>query len=119
MTQPGDPGARGWRVRHRPARALAAALLLAGFVGCWTHARASAPAEPVPVITHTRQYCDELSERAASLYRKASPPLEEARLLAAEGDRLCSQGQIRPGIIRLRRAIMLLRVQAQPEAAGR
>ena len=97
-------------------RVLATAMLATAMMA---DAQASAPSEPVRVITHTRQYCEELSVRAAVLRQQAPAPLEEARLLAAEGDRLCGQGQIRPGIIRLRRAIMLLRAQARPDVPGR
>lgn len=61
------------------------------------------------VITNTREYCEELSARAGQLRQARRFPLAEADMLAAEGDRLCAQGQIRPGIMRLRRAIMLLR----------
>jgi hypothetical protein len=61
------------------------------------------------VITHTREYCEELSARAGQLRLAHGRGPAEAALLAAEGDRLCAQGQIRPGIMRLRRAIMLLR----------
>ncbi len=71
-------------------------------------------AEPLRVITHTREYCDQLSARAVELRRQLAAPLAQAELLAGEGDRLCAQGQIRPGIMRLRRAIMLLRGQAEP-----
>ncbi len=60
------------------------------------------------VITHTREYCEELSARAGQLRLAHGRGPAEAELLAAEGDRLCAQGQIRPGIMRLRRAIMLL-----------
>ena len=97
-------------------RVLATAMLATAMMA---NAQASAPSEPVRVITHTRQYCEELSVRAAVLYQRAQAPPEEARLLAAEGDRLCGQGQIRPGIIRLRRAIMLLRAQPRPDVPGR
>ncbi len=71
-------------------------------------------AEPLRVITHTREYCDQLSARAVELRRQLSAPLAQAEQLAGEGDRLCAQGQIRPGIMRLRRAIMLLRGQTVP-----
>jgi len=70
--------------------------------------------EPLRVITHTREYCDQLSARAVELRRLRATPLAQAELLAIEGDRLCAQGQIRPGIMRLRRAIMLLRGQGSP-----
>ena len=119
MTRRRPRGALGYCRLGRPAGMVVAAMLMSGVAGCWTDARANAPAEPVRVITHTTQYCEELSVRAATLRRQAAAPQEEARLLAAEGDRLCGQGQIRPGIIRLRRAIMLLRTQARPETPGR
>lgn len=99
-----------------PGRTLVAATaLVMAALACWAEARATAPPETVRVITHTREYCEELSGRAAALLQRALAPLEEARLLSAEGDRLCGQGQIRPGIIRLRRAIMLLRAQGRQE----
>ncbi len=63
------------------------------------------------VITHTRAYCEELSARAGQLRLARGAVPAEADLLAAEGDRLCAHGQIRPGIMRLRRAIMLLRAE--------
>ena len=66
------------------------------------------------VITNTREYCDELSARARELRQARRFALVEADVLAAEGDRLCAQGQIRPGVMRLRRAIMLLREEAPP-----
>jgi len=66
------------------------------------------------VITHTREYCEELSTRAMQLRLARGEAPAEADLLAAEGDRLCAHGQIRPGIMRLRRAIMLLRTEAAP-----
>jgi hypothetical protein len=96
-----------------------AAMLLAGATAWCPLAWAGAQSEPVNVITNTRAYCNELSARAGELRRHIDAPSEEALLIAAEGDRLCAQGQIRPGIMRLRRAIMLLREQGRPEATGR
>ena len=80
--------------------------------------------ETVRVITHTPEYCAELSARARALGALARPPetaqvRAEAGALVVEADRLCAQGQIRPGIIRLRRAIMLLRGEARPDHGGR
>jgi hypothetical protein len=88
------------------AAALAAAVPAGGVAG----------SELPRVITHTRDYCEALSARAAELRQGQGSMPAEAELLAAEGDRLCAQGQIRPGIMRLRRAIMLLR---EGEAAQR
>ena len=86
--------------------------------------RAARAADPVRVITHTLEYCLELSARARALGAAGRPPetapaQAEASQLVIEADRLCAQGQIRPGIIRLRRAIMLLRGQSWPEQGGR
>lgn len=107
------------RARMAPLAALAMACApLACLPGA---ARAG---ETVRVITHTAEHCADLSARARALGALARPPettlaQAEASQLVAEADRLCAQGQIRPGIIRLRRAIMLLRGQAWPEQGGR
>jgi hypothetical protein len=66
------------------------------------------------VITHTREHCAELAVHASQLRLAHPGPHREADVLAREGERLCEHGQIRPGIIRLRRAIMLLRTPAPP-----
>ncbi len=66
------------------------------------------------VTTHTREHCAELAVHASQLRRANPGPHQEADVLAGEGERLCAHGQIRPGIIRLRRAIMLLRAPSPP-----
>ncbi len=70
--------------------------------------------DPLRVTTHTREHCAELAVRANQLRKARQTPHREADVLATEGDRLCAHGQIRPGIIRLRRAIMLLRHTSPP-----
>ena len=91
------------------------ALLLVGAAHAGT-VRAQQPREApevLRVITGTKEYCDQLSTRVVALRRQRTSKLTEADLLAGEGDRLCASGQIRPGIMRLRRAIMLLRGEAR------
>jgi hypothetical protein len=67
---------------------------------------------PEPVITDTPQYCLQLLDRVSRLVRIApSPPPEEVASLSTEGRRMCDQGQVRGGILRLRRALMLMRQQ--------
>jgi len=66
------------------------------------------------VTTHTREHCAELAVHASQLRRAHPGPQREADVLVSEGERLCAHGQIRPGIIRLRRAIMLLRPPPPP-----
>jgi hypothetical protein len=76
---------------------------------------AVAVAQPATEITtDTLQYCNRLAGEVA---RTPSPP-PQARDLMAEGERLCSDGHIRGGIIRLRRAMILVheadRVASKP-----
>ena len=70
---------------------------------------------PQRVISDTPEYCLELLDRVSEMVRVASiPPPEEVGLLSSEGQRMCDQGQTRGGIVRLRRALMLLTHQAGP-----
>jgi hypothetical protein len=72
--------------------------------------QAVAQSSPMPLLTDTPQYCvelsDEVEEERQSLVSPAPPEVEE---LAQEGRRLCAMGQVRGGIVRLRRAMVLLR----------
>lgn len=66
---------------------------------------AKAPAEPpeaIQVTSDTRAYCDALEDRMSRLGGDA-----EAGRLAEEGAAMCRHGQVRGGIIRLRRALIL------------
>ncbi len=125
-------------MRRKAPRLLSAALLAAALPAC---ARAAGPVPdpppgpwrpgfavigqgdpkgaPLRVLTHTLEHCRELAHRAAALRAQAAAPNAEANLLASEGERLCTHGQLRPGIIRLRRAVMLLRGEPLPEPPAR
>ncbi len=97
---------------RRPGLLWAAMLAMAVPAG---PARADGPQDEVPrVITHSREYCEELSARAGQLRQARGATPAETAQLAAEGERLCALGQIRPGIMRLRRAIMLLQAEGAP-----
>lgn len=71
---------------------------------------ASADQDKMPRITNdTREYCDELRHAIARIrVRRGELPPEPA-LLAREGERMCQMGHFRPGIYRLRSALMMLR----------
>jgi hypothetical protein len=72
--------------------------------------QAGAPSDPGPmtVTTDTIAYCDELAEKVDA-EREAHPPGDpEIGRLAAEGRQMCDTGLIRGGLIRLRRALLLL-----------
>ena len=62
-----------------------------------------------PIITSdTTAYCGVLRNRITGLTRGGAVS-NEAVILSAEGKRMCEQGQIRGGIMRLRRAIAIMR----------
>jgi hypothetical protein len=94
--------------------AAGAATLLAGLVAVTDAPAQDSPQNspqnsPMSVLTDTQQYCVELSaeveeERQALL----SPAPAEVEALAQEGRHLCAMGEIRGGIDRLRRAVVLL-----------
>ena len=60
------------------------------------------------VTTDTAEYCGSLAARLTSM-RRVLP--DAARVLVADGVRLCGTGHVRTGVAKLRRAFRL----AQPE----
>jgi hypothetical protein len=68
----------------------------------------SGQSAPQQVTTDTPQYCLQLLDRVSELARIAAHPPQEAASLSTEGQRMCDQGQTRGGILRLRRALVLL-----------
>jgi hypothetical protein len=62
---------------------------------------------PMEVTTDTVEYCDQLV--ATALRQETRQPVpQEARLLSEEGRQMCDQGKVRGGILRLRRALLLM-----------
>jgi len=68
---------------------------------------------PQQVTTDTPEYCLQLLDRISELARITVNPPQEATSLSAEGQRMCNQGKTRGGILRLRRALVLLRQTAR------
>jgi hypothetical protein len=92
------------------AGSFCAVLLSAG--GAFLPVQVADESRPEPVISDTPQYCLQLLDRVSRLVRLApGPPPEEVASLSTEGRRMCDQGQVRGGILRLRRALMLMRQQ--------
>ena len=58
---------------------------------------------PMPVLTDTAEYCDQLQARVNNC---AVHPTE-VKTLVREGRQMCDHGEIRGGIARLRRALMI------------
>ncbi len=63
---------------------------------------------PPRMTSDTREYCDALAGRVAREQLSARNPAPEASALAQEGTQLCAEGRVAPGIVRLRRAWVIL-----------
>lgn len=77
-------------------------------------ARAQTVQEDSPatrVTSDSPEFCAQLVDQLHHDVRthQPTPVPEEVRMLGQEGNRMCREGHIRPGILRIRRALMLLR----------
>ncbi len=67
------------------------------------------PGDPPPhLTTPTADYCAHLN-REVGRQQGSGAPQPSARSLAEEGARMCDRGQYRGGVVRLRRALILMR----------
>jgi len=86
--------------------------LLVGLSGLT--AGAEEPATPVnggvpKVTSHSIEYCNKLATRIDALVFGAHvPPPSDVTELSVEGKRMCEHGQMRGGIMRLRKALMMM-----------
>ncbi len=72
-----------------------------------TAARAQTP--PPRITSDTAEYCAALKQRFDGIARRAQTPVTaEVSELYIAGGRMCEHGQIRGGLLRLRRAIVIL-----------
>ena len=79
-------------------------LLGGGFV-----ASAAGESAPAVVTTDTPEYCQKLFDRIGQeIQTAAGPPPVEVASLSTEGKRMCHDGLTRGGILRLRRALLIL-----------
>ncbi len=78
--------------------------------------QAGAQSNALEVTSDTPEYCVRLLDRVSNLVRVSpSPPPSDVTRLSAEGQRMCDQGETRGGILRLRRAWLLMtRLEGQP-----
>lgn len=92
-----------------------AVLLRGGILVIWfglglPNSLAPAADDPPRVITDTSDYCRQLRRMVEDGVRQATvPPPWGVAMLTDEGARMCDQGLVRGGIVRLRRALMMLR----------
>jgi len=72
-------------------------------------ASAGADSAPAVVTTDTPEYCQKLFDRVSQAVHAATgPPPVEVASLSTEGERMCNDGLTRGGILRLRRALLIL-----------
>jgi hypothetical protein len=72
---------------------------------------ASAGTDPTPAVvtTDTPEYCQKLADRIGQVIHTTAAPLPvEVASLSTEGNRMCHDGLTRGGILRLRRALLIL-----------
>jgi hypothetical protein len=103
-------GISGGMLHRAGAPGLAAASLWV-CIGIATLSRpAAAENSPFEVTSDTPEYCVRLLDRIARLVTASSAPLpREVFDLSSEGQRMCDHGQTRGGILRLRRALVIMK----------
>jgi hypothetical protein len=72
---------------------------------------ASAGGDSIPAVvtTDTPEYCQKLFDRISqAIHAATTPPPVEVASLSTEGERMCNDGLTRGGILRLRRALLIL-----------
>jgi hypothetical protein len=65
-------------------------------------------AAPQRVTTDSPEFCRVLADRVAHAEETKPPPPPQVKELAEEGQHMCFGGNIRAGLLRLRRALLLL-----------
>jgi hypothetical protein len=64
---------------------------------------------PAVVTTDSPEYCQQLFDRIReAIHATTAPPPTGVASLSREGQRMCNDGLTRGGILRLRRALLLL-----------
>lgn len=61
------------------------------------------------ILNDSVEYCDELRDDIARIRARRGGIPDAVAMLTREGERMCRIGHIRPGIYRLRTALMMLR----------
>ena len=93
-----------WRVLRSLGFGLSLLVMTGGLVG-----PAGGDTEPAVVTTDSPAYCQTLFERIRQAIQAATtPPPVEVASLSTEGNRMCNDGLMRGGILRLRRALLIL-----------
>jgi hypothetical protein len=95
-------------VRYRNAMVMTLLALALASAAALSQAPPAAPSGPLRVTTDTVEYCDTLAGQVATVRRQHPTAEPEAERLAAEGQHMCDTGLVRAGLLRLRRALLML-----------
>lgn len=68
-----------------------------------------APPPPPRMTSESPEYCAHLGAEFGRALRNHPQASAESRMLADEGTRLCARGHLRAGIMRLRKALRMVR----------
>jgi hypothetical protein len=95
-----------------PRRRLVAALLAWSGLAATAHGQSVEADMPAARVTSdTPEFCAHLAEmlRQEMLAPRPGPVPDEVLMLAHEGRKMCGEGHVRPGILRIRRALLILK----------
>jgi hypothetical protein len=96
-------------MRRLPVSGLAAVGLCLGLAVVSIRGSNASDPSALEITTDTPQYCLRLLDRVSTLVQQsAAPPSHEVTDLSSEGQKMCDHGQTRGGIMRLRRALLIL-----------
>jgi hypothetical protein len=99
-------------VSSLPRRRLVAGLLAWSGLGVTAFAQPVETDTPVTRVTSdSPEFCAQLADMLRQDVRthQPAPVPDEVRMLGREGRKMCREGHIRPGILRIRRALLILR----------
>jgi hypothetical protein len=92
-------------------RRLCAGLFATVGFAATVHGQSTDDMPPARVTSDTAEFCAQLARQLRAEIRARSTPEvpDEVRMLQHEGRRMCQEGHIRPGILRIRQALMILK----------
>ncbi len=95
-----------------PRRRLVAGLPVWFGLAVTAHAQPAETETPATRVTSdSPEFCAQLADMLRQDVRthQLEPVPDEVRMLGREGRKMCREGHIRPGILRIRRALLILR----------
>ena len=100
------------KISSLPRRRLVAGLPVWFGLAVVAHAQPTGTDAPATRVTSdSPEFCAQLADmlRREVHAHQPTPVPEEVRMLQQEGTKMCREGHVRPGILRIRRALLILR----------